>query len=284
MITLASLLFAMTLEAEVKRLAATTDATVGVAATELENGNSFSIRGEEPFPMASVFKLPLAITVLRSADGGKLSLDHTYTITQRDFSPGHSPIRDRAKGQSVKLTLRELVAAAVADSDNTAGDFLLRLVTPAAVTEQMRSFGREIRVDRTEKSIIATFATPEGIARYATDPRDTATPVAMVRLLRAIYERTDALTPASHEFLAGIMTKSQNPVRIAKLLPRGCVVAHKTGTMPGTLNDAGIITSPDGKHHFAVAIFTKAARKSSEEERERVVAQIARAVYDELMR
>ena len=106
----------------------------------------------------------------------------------------------------------------------------------------------------------------------------------MVRLLRTIYERNDGLKPATHEFLVGIMTKSANPVRIAKLLPDGCTVAHKTGTRPGTLNDAGIITSPDGRHHFAVAIFTKAAKSSTDAQRELIVAKIARAIYDELMR
>lgn len=49
--------------------------------------------------------------------------------------------------------------------------------------------------------------------------------------------------------------------------------------MPGTLNDAGIITSPDRKHHIAMAIFTKGATKSSDQERARVVAEIARTVY-----
>lgn len=285
MITLASLLFAATLDAGVKRLASTIDARVGVAAIELENGNAFWFRAEEAFPMASVFKLPLAVTVLRRVDSGALKLDQTYTFRQRDFSPGHSPIRDRARGKPVTLTLRELVTAAVSDSDNSAGDFLVRLVTPAAVTQRMRELAANgIRVDRTEKAIIASLSRPGGVARYAADRRDTASPVAMARLLRSIYERTDGLTPLSHELLVSVMTKSANPPRIGKLLPKGCTVAHKTGTMPGTMNDAGIITSPDGKHHFALVIFTKAARHSSERKRERVIAQIARAIYDALIR
>ena len=150
MIPFVSLLFAMTLEAGFRRLVATTDARVGAAATELDNGNAFSFHGDEAFPMASVFKLPLAITVLRRVDTGGLRFDQTYRLTERDFSPGHSPIRDRAKGQPAKLTLRELVAAAVADSDNSAGDFLLRMITPSAVTQQMRALATNgIRVDRT---------------------------------------------------------------------------------------------------------------------------------------
>ena len=62
-------------------------------------------------------------------------------------------------------------------------------------------------------------------------------------------------------------------------LPEDVTIAHKTGTMPGTLNDVGIITSPDGRHHIAIAVFTKGAARDQETRQEAVVAEIAGAVY-----
>lgn len=59
-------------------------------------------------------------------------------------------------------------------------------------------------------------------------------------------------------------------------------MAHKTGTMPATTNDAGIIASPDGRHHIAIAIFTARAKSSRTEECEDDIAAIARALYAEL--
>jgi beta-lactamase class A len=257
-----------------------TDAIVGVSAIDLDTGKTVSVRGEESFPMASVFKLPLAVEVLRRVDAGQFQLDHSYTLTPADFSLGHSPIRDNAKGKPVALTLRQLVIAAVSDSDNTAGDYLLHLVTPAAVTERMRTLHADgIRIDRPEKEIIESFQAKDGIARYATDPRDTASPLGMAALLGMIDRNHEGLTPASHELLMHALTETKNPVRIGRLLPKGTIVAHKSGTMPGTMNDVGIITSPDRKHHIAIAIFTKAAKRSTDAERERVVAEIARNVY-----
>jgi len=253
-----------------------TDATVGVAAIDLESGKTVTVRPDEPFPMASVFKFPLAITVLFEVDHGPLSLDHQFTIDPHDFSPGQSPIRDRAKGKPVTLTLRELVVAAVSDSDNTAGDYLLKLVTPATVNERMEALhAGDIHVDRTEREIIET-------KMYEIGTRDSSTPVAMTALLGIFFRNREGLSPASHDFLMRTMTKTSNPVRIGKLLPTGCTVAHKTGTMPGIMNDAGMITTPQG-HHIAIAIFTKGA-KSSEEEREQLIAQIATEVYDKFTR
>jgi beta-lactamase class A len=285
MITVIPLLFAITLGADVKQIAQRVDANIGVAAMDLDSGETFVLRGDDRFPLASVFKFPLAVEVLRRVDSGPLRLEQTYVIEPADFAPGHSPIRDRAKGKAVSLTLRELLTAAVSDSDNTAGDYLLRMVSPAAVTERMRALGAgEFRINRPEKEIIDSFDQPHGVSEYNQAHLDSATPRAALALLRAVYSHADGLSPASHALLEDMLTKSTNPARIGKLLPAGCTIAHKTGTMPGVLNDIGIVTSADGKHHFAIAIFTKNGTKSAEAEREEVVAQIARVLYDEWVR
>ncbi|MEO8034706.1 MAG: serine hydrolase, partial [Acidobacteriota bacterium] len=213
-------------------------------------------------------------------------LDATYTLTPADFSLGHSPIRDGAGGKAVTLTLRELVRAAVADSDNTAADYLLRMVKPPAVTERMRVLGTPgIRVDRTEKEIIQTFAKPGGVTRYAVDARDTATPLAAAALMGRFARRNEGLSSAGHDFLAEALgPKSKNPIRIGKLLPKSATVIHKTGTMPGTMNDVALVTTADGKHHIAIAILTKASSKSTDAEREQVIAAIAKLVYDKFAR
>ncbi len=236
-----------------------TDATVGVAAIDLNSGKTVSVRGDEPFPLASVMKFPVALTTLYRVDNGPLRLDHKYTIDSRT------------------LTLREIISAAVVESDNTAGDFLLRLVTPAAVNDRMKALRvDDIHIDRAEREIIETKS-------YADERHNTSTPLAMAALIGIFYRNHEGLSPKSHEFLLQLMTHSKNPVRIGRLLPNGSTVAHKTGTMPGIVNDAGLITSPDRGHHIAIAIFTKGAKKSSDAAREQVVAEVAKAVYERLM-
>ena len=55
-------------------------------------------------------------------------------------------------------------------------------------------------------------------------------------------------------------------------------MAHKTGSIDGTVNDVGIINLPDDAGHVVLALFVKQGTKS--EASERAIAQIARAVYD----
>jgi beta-lactamase class A len=247
--------------------------TLGYHALDLDTGRTLSMNAEQRFPMGSVFKLPLAIEVLRRVDEKKLELDHTYTIEVSDFSPGWSPIRDNAHGQPVVLTLREVLTYDLGVSDNTAADYLLKLI---GGPQNIRTVSG-IRIDRSEKEMAADLHKPGGREQYAIDPRDTSTPKAMVELLRMFYEKRDGLSPASHDFAMQTMLGTKTgPKRIVSVLPKGATFAHKTGTMPGTFNDVGIITSPDGKHHIAIAMFVKEAKS---DEDEKVIAKTAKRIY-----
>src|SRR4051812_47409787 len=85
-------------------------ATAGIAAFDLDRGRWVQrSNASAAFPMASVFKLPLAVAVLQAVDHGELALAATQTITPTDFSPGHSPIREHAAGKPVTLTVRDLL-------------------------------------------------------------------------------------------------------------------------------------------------------------------------------
>jgi beta-lactamase class A len=67
--------------------------------------------------------------------------------------------------------------------------------------------------------------------------------------------------------------------RIRGRLPEGTVVAEKTGTIGGSLNDAGLITLPGDAGKVIVVVFIKQSKKPFED-RERVIADVSRALYD----
>jgi beta-lactamase class A len=63
------------LQCEVRRLAALAGGTVGLSALHIESGQHFSFNGGERFPMASVYKIPIAVQLLSRVDRGKVSLN-----------------------------------------------------------------------------------------------------------------------------------------------------------------------------------------------------------------
>jgi beta-lactamase class A len=67
--------------------------------------------------------------------------------------------------------------------------------------------------------------------------------------------------------------------RILGDLPRDTKLAHKTGTIAGTVNDCGILFLPDGAGSVALTVFTKNFLEDSDDV-EAVIAKIAKFVYD----
>lgn len=262
------------------------DAVIGVTAIHLESGKRITVRNMERFPMGSVYKFPIALAVLRRVDGGTLSLAQEVTIEPREFAPGWSPLRDKANGQAITLTVEELLEHMVKMSDNTACDALLKLVPPPAVVTRMAELGvGGIRVDRSEAEIARDLKKPGGVERFVVDARDTSTPDDMANLLVAFFHKRDGLSRSSHDLLMRWMEESPTGARKLRAgAPQGAIVAHKSGQMPGTSNDVGIITSPDGKHHIVIAIFSKGSKRTDDAKLvDADIAASVRAIYDELI-
>lgn len=296
------------LERELARLVKITDGTVGVAAIHLESGRRVTLNNGERYPMASTFKVPVAVQLLTLVDEGKLRLDQMIELKTSDLSPGSGTLSDLFNKPGLALSVRNLLELMLLISDNSATDVCLRLAGGgAAVTARMRALGIEgINVNRSTRELIADWlgiqnlppqsehtqagysvlaraVTPEqgkeANMRFNADPRDTSTPEGMARLLERIYKK-DCLKPESAALLYDIMRRCRTgEARLKGLLPRGTEVAHKTGSIGGTANDVGIMTLPDNAGHVAIAVFVKAATKDVAE-RERAIAEVARTVHD----
>jgi beta-lactamase class A len=299
---------ATSFEKRLADLAAEGGGTAGLTAVHVESGRRVSINGEERFPMASVYKFPIAYRIMQLVDRGVLDLDAAITVTPRDYNAGHSPINEIAAGKPLTVTLERLVELALGASDNTASDILLRLAGGGAgVKSTLHALDvRGIDVTRPERQLIAdwrgmpsvpdhdqyTLAEYNAIyekvplerqrdaaSRYASDPRDTATPEAMAKLL-VKFHRSELLSRDSRDRMWRIMLqKDLTPQRAGTLLPEDTVIAHKSGTMGGTTNDVALIRLPDGGH-IAFAMFIKGSEKPVKA-RDLAIARVARAVYDE---
>jgi len=295
------------LQGEIARAAKSAGGTVGVSAVHLESGRRIGFHAGDRFPMASMYKIPIAVQLLSRVDEGAISLDRMIELQARDLHPGSGILTDLFKSPGVALSVRNLLELMLLISDNTATDLLLRLAGgPEAVTARMKTLGiRDMEINRPTVRLIADSegyglppesewtpglfqklyegTTPESrkaaMANFVLDPRDTSSPDAMVTLLERIC-RGDTLKSESRALLLEIMERCRTGKgRLKGILPPETVVAHKTGTFSGITNDAGVITLPDEAGHIAIAVFVNASEEGAVE-RERAIAQIARAVYD----
>jgi beta-lactamase class A len=234
------------LEDQLSALVANKSADVGIAALDLNTGETVSIKGNTPFPMASTVKVAIAALYLADVDHGRRSLDDTIN------------------GQPVRTLMRKMLIY----SDNHAADILFKDVGgPNAVQQWLDDNGiKGLHVDRTIAQLIAS-------KRDLFDRRDSATPIAMVDLLRKIY-KGELIKPDSRNYLLDIMAECQTGRNRIKALLPGVPVEHKTGTLNGLADDVGFITLPDGRR-VAVAIFTRGGAN-----RPQTIAETARTIYD----
>lgn len=211
---------------------------LGVVAYSPDSGRTYTHRGDERFAMCSLFKVYAAAGILQLESEGRLRLDDTVVIEPGDIVV-NSPVTSEHQGRV--MTVEQLCEAALTRSDNTAGNLLLRQIGgPPAVTTLARSVGDETtRLDRWE---------PELNDAVRGDERDTTTAEGLARGYRELLLGS-TLDPARQRMLTGWMrASSTSDTKMRAGLPSGWVAADKSGGgYYGTVNDAGVVWSPDGE-------------------------------------
>jgi beta-lactamase class A len=273
-----------TLEPRLTNIASAARGDVGVSLFHVESGvRIFSFNGKQPFAMASVYKLPIAFELLMQIAERRLTFDQMVAIGPSDVRACCTLSRRHPNG-GISLTLRELLVVMITESDNTAGDAVLKAVGgPSVVERRLSALGfTGIHVNRYEGTIAfemmgVTEPPPElewtldlqreliskvpvrdllaARARYTTDLRDTATPEEMAAFLLKL-QRGELLPRPYTDLLLDLLTRVKTgPRRLKARLPSDTIVAHKTGTTAVVINDVGIITLPDNGGHLAMAVF-----------------------------
>jgi beta-lactamase class A len=282
---------------------------VGIAVRSVEGGWSANFGAGGIFPQQSVSKLWVAAAVLDQVDAGTMRLSDKITLTPKDLTIFHQPIRKRIGGGSYTASIGELMHLALTQSDNTANDVLFRRVGgqdgvgrflaqhdlseiaigPGEKTLQTKAAGMvwddRFSYGRTfwhVRETVPLDIRAKAIGDYVTNPPDAATPAAIAHAL-ARLQHGDLLTPASTATLLDMMHQSKTgPDRLRAGLSPGWALAHKTGTgqvlgyYATAYNDVGILTSPTGNHYALVVMI--ASTQQPVPVRQALMAEVTRAV------
>jgi len=254
------------------------------------------------FSLQSVFKIFLAGMILAQVDTDQLSLDKTVTLAPEDLRDGLGAI-DHSGGGT--FSVRDLLRAALIESDNTAADVLLRLAGgPDKVTAWLRAKGiKDVRIDRDLRTMgrdesgvpaslspnrnassllnkISDASRQTAFESAQSDPRDTATPEGALHFLVAL-KKGDLLTASSTDLLLGWLREVKTGLgRLRAGFSTQTVLAHKTGTsltfegVTLATNDIGLATLPGGRT-LAIVVFLANA-SGSDEARNAFLAACAR--------
>ena len=269
------------LQSEIAEIAKEAKGKVGVYAVEIETGKSAALDENGHYAMQSVVKVPISMAVMKMVGEGKLKLDQLVNVYDADMASTNqrSPIRDRTP-QGTQLTVEELIKDALVESDGTASDVLQRIAGGAsAIQAYVDSIGiSDMKIVWSHK---------EFSLEWSRQYENWLTPKSSVALMKALLNQRNCPKGAECKelLLLSFMKASKNPDdRILGMLPKGTVVAHKTGTggtqngITSVTNDVGIITMPNG-NHVAIAVLVGDS-SGTPKERAHTIAKIAKAVFE----
>lgn len=268
------------LRQKLQQIVSTKNAVVGVSIIGNNGKDTLSLNGARHFPLQSVFKFHIALAVLSQIDKGKFSLNQKIKIEKKDLLPDlYSPIREKYPN-GASLTIAEILENTVSSSDNVGCEVLLRLLGGPQVVEEYFTKNKF-------KDISIKINEEVQQANWDLQFQNWTTPKAANEVLAAFYyNKKKLLSQKSYDFIWKTMRDTETgKARIKGRLPKGTVVAHKTGSsgankegLTAAVNDIGIVFLPNGRHFFISVFVTNS--KENADTNEKIIADIAKAAWD----
>lgn len=280
-------------------------AVLGVAVEDLGTRQLWAFNGDRRFPLGGAARIPILASAMAETEAGRLPLDEILPVRDVDLSPPPSAVADAWPGRQT-WSIAELETLA-REGDNTALDLLIKRVGgPGAVNGWLGVKRIEhVSVDRYRRQIatdargLASFrADWKGEAAWrravdaiptdqrvkaarerASDPRDTATPIGLLRLLEAFDNRELVYKPDPARLLG------RDAGYLANALPEGARIIQSAGAEPSNLgvqptSHAVAFVELKGGQRIAFVIFLTAST-ASVEARQAIITDVGRAVLKE---
>lgn len=255
-------------------------ANVGIAIHNHDFTDSLTVNGDFHFPFQSVYKFHLGIVILDQVDKGKLSLDQPIKISKEAVTTEmYSPIKDKYPN-GVTLPLREVLEYTIAASDNVGCDVLFELL---GGPEYVQKYFEDKGYSNLSIKLIEAVQQKEWNRQF----ENWTTVGSSNQILYDYYTNSKKLLSASsHQFLWDTMRgTTTGPDRLKGDLPKGTVVAHKTGYsgrhrttgVIAALNDVGVVSLPNGEVYYISVFVTDS--EEGEAGSAKIIAEVSAAAW-----
>ncbi|MFN8514468.1 MAG: serine hydrolase [Chloroflexia bacterium] len=290
---------AQALQQQIETIAQGVDGIVGAYIKDLASGIEVAYNADTPFPMASVVKVPILHELYRQTEAGSVDLGKRILFAAQHLVPGSGILQDLDFG--IAPTLKDLATLMITVSDNAATDLVIEQIGLAQVETAMQTLGlTSTTIPMTIRGILYNsvgldVANPEHTydlyqqrskegyidwhcRAYGDADNNVSTPRDLGLLLEDI-ERHTTLSEASCDAMLDIMLRQKYNTILPLHLPEGARVAHKTGSLRGIRNDAGIVYAPSGA--YLIALCSK--RLADTVAGAAALAQVSKAAWESIV-
>jgi len=244
------------MRAELRKDLAYYDGKVSLYFEYLPTGTSMRFGDTQQLVPASLLKVPVVMELYRLSEMGKINLDDEIAIRQAWLDEGYGDLYKKGAGNT--LSLRELVALTLEQSDNTALN-AIQSVVDEHDDDKTKSAYDSLDVD------------------FGTDRESLSMSArAYASFMKCLYFSCYLSVDSSQEIMT-YLTKSTYGTtgRIGKYISDDVTIAHKIGVAGNAVqSDCGIVYVPNRNYILCVML---------DEEQDRggeAIAQISKRVYD----
>jgi beta-lactamase class A len=223
------------------------DGHLGVVVKDLGSGRGAVLNGDLELQSASLYKLPILYTVF---DLG-LNMSEELTISDEALSYDAGTM-ELTPGET--LSVAEALERMVTLSDNTSAIMLASRVGAGHIESTIAGLG----MDTTHYSLERMTTSAWDIAHFM-----------------ELVADSKAVSPAASADMLHLMLRQRVNDRLPRLLPDNVQVAHKTGNLPGVVNDAGILYGPGS----TVVVAMLVSETTDEAAAAAAIAQVGATAY-----
>ncbi len=240
--------------------------TVGTAGVYIKSLNTGAMAEENEdvvIPMASLFKVPILIELLRQQSLGMSDMNTTIRLQQKDWAGGSGVLQAQI---GKEFQVHDLIDYMIGVSDNVAALALLNLVGTDNVNLTLQANGLEktrLRIGDMSRD----WGGPAG---------ENTTTAREMGLLMEKLATGKLLNPRYTKEAIRLLSQKQRESFLPTLLPPNVEVAHKSGELPQVCHDAGIVY---GRHsQFVVVVLT--SDLGNYDDAEQSISRVAKVAYD----
>ncbi|MBL8754981.1 MAG: serine hydrolase [Planctomycetes bacterium] len=215
---------------------------VGVYVRDLTTGDELAVHADEPFPTASLIKLPLLAALFARIDAGEIDYHADLVYETRRRYPGEDLLGSFADGQ--KIALAKVVMLMLTMSDNTASLWCQELAgTGTAVNAFLAANG--CTVTRVNSRTPGREAEQKRWGWGVTTPRE------MASLLVRIRDR-QLVSPAASEEMARCLGRIFWDGEALAAIPPHVHTLSKQGAVNRSRSEVVLVHGPHGDYVFCV--------------------------------
>lgn len=205
---------------------------------EYNNGTYVDIDANEPYPAASIIKIPVLIEMFREIESGKFSLNDTMILEDYYRAPGSGKLQYSQGG--IAHSMDYLAKIMIENSDNSSTNMIMsKMGGMPELNRAMQRWGL--------KTTHINNWLPDLDGTNITTARELA---------KMFYniDSTNIVNSESKKHIADYLSHVKNNRLLQAGLPHEAILLHKTGDIGFMVGDAGIVKTPNGRKYIVVIL------------------------------